>query len=255
MKIFALLAVLCIVGAQAVPDRSSRIINGHSAPHQPYNAYVLYLNNANAGFFGGGSLISDRHVVTSAQNIQGFVRWDVGLGSNIFTQLTTISSNQAIAHPNFAAATRANDIGIITLPASIVFTSTVSPIALPAANYPVTLPLENEQGNVVGFGFTTGASTTRADFAHRAFQRVTINTRCQQFFQITIPNHFCAEDSIDRSNVCNGDIGAGFVTNIRGIPTLTGVASLITHSCDSQSPTGFTRVMTYRAWIQQVTQV
>lgn len=86
-----------------------------------------------------------------------FVRWDVGLGSNIFTQLTTISSNQAIAHPNFVAASRANDIGIITLPASIVFTSTVSPIALPAANYPVTLPLENEQGNVVGFGFTTGA--------------------------------------------------------------------------------------------------
>ena len=85
-----------------------------------------------------------------------FVRWDVGLGSNVFTQLTILSSNQAIAHPNFAAANRANDIGIITLPASVIFTSTVSPIALPAANYQLTLPLDNEQGNIVGFGFTTG---------------------------------------------------------------------------------------------------
>ncbi|XP_055599188.1 brachyurin-like [Uranotaenia lowii] len=255
MKQFALFAVLSILSVQAVPDRSPRIFNGHGAPHQPYNAYVLYLNNVNAGFFGGGSLISDRHVITAAQNIVGFIRWDVGLGSNIFTQLMTVTTNQALAHPNFNAANRANDIGILTLPASIVFSTQVFPIALPALNAAVQLPLENEEGSIVGFGFTTGTSTTRHDFLVRSFQRVTTNARCQGVFQITIPNHFCGEDNIERSNVCNGDIGAGFVVNERGRHVLAGVASLITHNCDAQNPTGYTRIAAFRQWIQQNTQV
>ncbi|XP_065095016.1 collagenase-like [Ochlerotatus camptorhynchus] len=256
MKLIALFAVLCVLGAQAAPDRNPRIINGQSAPHQPYNAYVLYLNAQNAGFFGGGSIISDRHILTAAQNIQGFIRWDVGLGSNIFTQLNTITSNIAVSHPQFNSANRANDIGIITLPASLVFTSTVSPISLPALGQISNgYPFENEEGTVVGFGFVTAASTTRSDFLMRAFQRVIPNIRCQQHYQITLPNHFCAEDTIDISNICNGDLGAGFVTSVRGRPVITGIASLITQSCGNTTPTGYTRVETYRTWITSVTQI
>nr|XP_019560190.1 chymotrypsin-like [Aedes albopictus] len=258
MKQFTLLAaVLCILGAQAAPDRTPRIINGHTAPHQPYNAYVLYLNAQNAGFFGGGSIISDRHVLTAAQNIVGFVRWDIGIGTNVFVHLNMLTSTVATAHPQYAAATRLNDIGIITLPASLVFTSTVSPIALPALNaQPANQhPFENEQGAIVGFGFVNAASTGRSDFLMRSFQRVTSNVRCQQFFQITLPQHFCAEDAVEISNVCNGDLGAGFVTDVRGRPTVTGVASLISQSCGNTSPSGYTRVEFYRQWIQSVTQV
>ncbi|XP_055626872.1 collagenase-like [Toxorhynchites rutilus septentrionalis] len=252
MERFALFITLCVLTAQALPDRTSRIINGHSTTHQPFNAYVLYLNAQNAGFFGGGSLISDRHILTAAQNIYGYTRWDIGLGSNIFTQLATITSTQAIAHPNFNQQNRANDIGVITLPSSVVFTPYVSPISLPALNAPTQLPLENEEGLIVGFGFTSGSSTTRSDFLLRSFQRVTSNNRCQQFYQITVPNHFCGEDNIERSNVCNGDMGAAFVTSERGRLFAVGIASLITHSCDSQSPTGYTRIAPYRQWIQQV---
>lgn len=90
----------------------------------------------------------------------------------------------------------------------------------------------------------------------RSFQRVTPNARCQTVYQITVPNHFCAEDtSGDRSNVCNGDIGAGYVVQERGRALLAGVASLITHSCDTQNPSGYTRIATYRQWIQTVTQI
>ncbi|XP_058460004.1 brachyurin-like [Malaya genurostris] len=255
MKQFILFTVICVLGAEALVNRTPRLINGHSAPHQPYNAYVLYLNAQNSGFFGGGSIISDRHIVTAAQNILGFTRWDVGLGSNIFTQLSTITSTTATSHPNFNSANRANDIGIITLPNPLVFTSTIAPIALPPLNNALVLPLENEQGTIVGFGFTSAASTTRADFLIRSFQRVIADARCQQVYQITLPNHFCAEDTVETSNVCNGDIGAGFVTNVRGNAMLTGVASLITHSCDSQNPSGYIRIHTYRQWIQTVTQV
>lgn len=79
------------------------------------------------------------------------------MGSNVFAHLSIISSTRAIQHPSFNAANRVNDIGIIELPSSLVFTTSVAPVALPPLSAVVTnnLPYENEQGSIVGFGFTT----------------------------------------------------------------------------------------------------
>ncbi|XP_062565772.1 vitamin K-dependent protein C-like [Armigeres subalbatus] len=254
MKCFLLAtAILCVLGAQAAPDRTARIFGGEIAHHQPYNAYILYVNAANAGFFGGGTIISDRHIITSARNIEGFSRWDIGVGSNVFAHLSIISSTRAIQHPSFNAANRVNDIGIIELPSSLVFTTSVAPVALPPLSAVDTnnLPYENEQGSIVGFGFTTELSTGQASFLKRAFQRVVANTRCS----ITNPQAFCAEDADRATNICVGDIGAGFITEVRGQPTLTGIASNIVAMCSNTNPTEYTRVESHRSWINNHTQV
>ncbi|XP_062543399.1 chymotrypsin-like [Armigeres subalbatus] len=257
MKQFTLLVVtVLILGAQATPDRSSRIINGHASPLQPYNVYLLYLNANNAGFYGGGSIISTRHVLTAAQNIFGYIRWDIGMGSNIFSQLSAVTSTDATAHPSYNSANKANDIGIVTLPVALVFSSTIQPIGLPPLTSTASpLPLENEQGFVVGFGFTNAASTSQSATLVRSYPRVTANLRCQQFYAITLPLHFCAENNIELSNICNGDLGAGFITDVRGTPTVTGIASLISASCGNTTPSGYTRVESYRQWIYSITLV
>uniref|UniRef100_A0A182P608 Peptidase S1 domain-containing protein n=1 Tax=Anopheles epiroticus TaxID=199890 RepID=A0A182P608_9DIPT len=246
---------LCCVSAQdqTASNRNPRIINGQNAGNTPYNAYVLYLNSANSGFFGGGSLISDRHVLTAAQNIAGFVRWEVGLGSTVFGQLNRQTSTQAVAHPSFNMANRANDIGFIVLSQPVVFTALISPITLPIQGR--NLPYENEEGMVVGFGFNSVTGSINSDFLKVGYQRVISDSRCVGFYQITPPNHFCAEDTIQRSNVCNGDLGAGLIIPERRVDTLVGVASLITASCDSTTPTGYTRVSQYRQWIRDNTGV
>ncbi|XP_001649266.2 chymotrypsin [Aedes aegypti] len=256
MKRSTLLSViLCVLGAQAAPDRTSRIINGQIASYNPYNAYIVYTRTDGYGYFGGGTIISDRHILTAAINIFGFVKWDVGVGSNILSQLGTVTSYTATAHPLFNSANRANDIGVITLPVSLVITGNVAPIALPPLNVVVGFPFENEQGTVVGFGFTDVAATVRPSYLMRAYQRVTSNTRCQQYYQITLPNHFCAEDTVEGANVCNGDLGAGFITDVNGQQTVTGVASLITQACGYLYPAGYTRVEPYRAWINSITGI
>ncbi|XP_062560485.1 collagenase-like [Armigeres subalbatus] len=255
MKHFTLAAViLYVLGAQAAPDRTPRIIEGNIALHQPYNAYILYLNQNNAGFFSGGSIISNRHILTSARNIVGFVRWNVGLGSNVFVELSYIVSTEAIAHPLFDRDTWLNDIGIIVLPVSLVFTIHINPVALPQLSESM-LPYVNEEGSIVGFGFTDGSSTTHANVLHRAFQRVITDARCQARYPVTAPEHFCAEDTAGSSNVCNGDIGAGFITELRGVPILTGIATLITENCGNSYPTGYTRVASFRSWIYSVAQI
>ncbi|KFB43480.1 AGAP004740-PA-like protein [Anopheles sinensis] len=251
---FFIAALICSVATLEIPPNgNSRIVNGLNAANAPYNAHVLYLNSGNSGFFGGGSLISDRHVLTAAQNIAGFVRWEVGLGSTVYGQLMIQISTQAIAHPSFNMANRANDIGFIILPSPVVFTALVQPIQLPLSGR--TLPYENEEGMVVGFGFNTVNGQVRSDFLKVGYQRVIGDSRCVGIYQITLPNHFCAEDTLQRSNVCNGDLGAGLVVSERRVETLVGIASLITHSCDSINPTGYTRVSAYRQWIRDNTGV
>lgn len=47
------------------------IIGGVRSPSAPYIAFVQYFNAQGAGFFGGGALISVRHVLTAATNVVG----------------------------------------------------------------------------------------------------------------------------------------------------------------------------------------
>lgn len=73
-------------------------------------------------------------------------------------RLTILKSKTATSHPQFDPNTAANDIGIITLPESLVFTSNVYPVALPDLTTDRTnlFPFENEEGTIVGFGYTSG---------------------------------------------------------------------------------------------------
>ncbi|XP_062560565.1 chymotrypsin-like [Armigeres subalbatus] len=258
MKQFTLLVVLlCFINTQAAPDRTSRIINGRVVPHKPYNVFIMFLNDNNSGFFGGGTIISNLHILTAAANIVGFTSWTVRYGSNIFSQLNEIVSTTATPHPEFDSNNRLNDIGVITLPQSLTFHATVSPAALPSrfSSELNLLPLENEQGTIVGFGFTSEDVHTQSDVLWGSFQRVIDDANCQRFYTITLPRHFCATDNVDSSNVCNGEIGAGFITDVRGLPTVTGVASQLTVGCGYTSPTAYTRVEFYREWINTITSL
>ncbi|KXJ72334.1 hypothetical protein RP20_CCG018344 [Aedes albopictus] len=203
------------------------------------------MNQQSAGFFGGGTIISDR-IHTVAKNIAEFRRWDVAFGSNVFVHLNTITSYEATVHPQYNPVTSANDIGIIFLSVSLEFTSVVFTIALPDPYSQQTdlLPLRNEEGTILGFGFTSTASMDRSDFLMAAYQRVTTDNLCQNLYHVETPQHFCAvEDNALRfSHVCVRDVGAGFATYARGRLTLTGIVSLIRERCDNRNPTGYVRV-------------
>jgi hypothetical protein len=112
---------------KATPSSESRIINGERAANTPFHVHILYLNNAvpPAGFFGGGVLISNQHVLTVATNIVGFSQWRLSFGSTTHAAAETQTSTLAIAHPSFIVTGRMYDIGVITIPVRILFTRKV----------------------------------------------------------------------------------------------------------------------------------
>lgn len=72
MKIASIIALCFVLGVtQAQIEVSPYIINGERVPQAPYYVLIEYFNAQGLGFFGGGALISNRHILTAATNVQG----------------------------------------------------------------------------------------------------------------------------------------------------------------------------------------
>lgn len=164
-----------------------------------------------------------------------------------------INREQITTHTGYNAQTRANDIAIIRLVTSILPGAEIAPIALPPITTPaLTLPYENEEGFFAGFGVASQGGQP-SNFLNRGYQRVTGNTRCTQFFIIDtnagIGQGFCAEDTVERSSPCDGDLGNPFVVSYRRQEVLVGLVKM--HPpCGQMSPTAYTRITHFRTWIE-----
>lgn len=161
-----------------------------------------------------------------------------------------VNVNQITRHPNYVPASRANDVAIIRLPNPITPTAQIHPIALPPlVNPPLILPNENEEGLFMGFGFQSITSNAPSQFLYSGYQRTTTNARCSLFYIVNTQASFCAEDSLEGSNACNGDIGNPFVISYRRQDVLAGILS-IHPQCGQWAPVAYTRVTAFLPWIQ-----
>lgn len=208
---------------------------------------MSYQNAQGQGYFGGGSIISPTHVVTIAQNAHGFVSWTIGYGSNQVALLSYVLTQNALVHPNYNVDSRENDIALLLVGTAFVWSANVQPINLPPANQ--ILPLENEQGIILGFGWTSSAENVQSNQLRVAFVRVIPDATCQPLMAISFPNHFCAFDNVSPANICQGDLGGGLLTHYRGQLTLVGLSSILLEGCATTWPSGYTRINSFRGWI------
>lgn len=229
---------------------TGRIVGGSNSPATPYYAHIEYKNAEQQGFFGGGSLISQTHVLTAAHIIYEMATWTVSLGATSKAALVDHPVQTALHHENYNFETRENDIGYIILETPVELTLSIAVIALPRITD--FIPHENEQGTLVGFGWINPARELPT-ILQRSFQRVINDTECAKSFIVTEGLHFCARDE-ENSNVCYGDLGSGLVIEHRGVRTLVGIASITMVSCDATHPTAYTRVLSYRPWIDNILQ-
>lgn len=161
-----------------------------------------------------------------------------------------VNMNQVSIGTGYNPANRHNDIAILRLVNPIIPTADVHPIQLPPINVQnLILPLENEEGQVAGFGFQTLGGTGPNNFLYRGYQRTTTAARCLSWYLWSNDFGFCAEDDVEGSNGCQGDIGNPFVISYRRQDMLVGLLS-IHPSCGSRSPAAYTRITHFRAWIE-----
>lgn len=122
-------------------------------------ARVHYLTQLQQGGQGGGSVISHRHILTSAFVLgNNFVTLNVFIGGVTRATQRPAFVQARLPHPGYQANPRSNDVGLILVNQDITFDRFVQPIALP--NLGDFGPWDNEQGIALGFGGFPGQTNT-----------------------------------------------------------------------------------------------
>lgn len=106
---FALFGPLPYVSGGLIPQ--SRIVNGEDSDYVDYAVKVVAFNGLTTQ--GSGSIISSRHVLTTANLIYHNHNIQIFYGSHLNSSLKRADILDGVPHPDFDPVTLENDIGIL----------------------------------------------------------------------------------------------------------------------------------------------
>lgn len=101
-----------------------RIFYGYVAQARQFPHMCSLLNRKTTGSYTlcGGSLISEKHILTAAHCVSGVASTTVGCGSiDRNKPYLQVQSSSFVSHPQYNPSTLNNDIAIWTLPISVTY--------------------------------------------------------------------------------------------------------------------------------------
>ncbi|KAL5277010.1 hypothetical protein ACFFRR_002303 [Megaselia abdita] len=238
-----------------------RILGGQLAASGqfPYQAALIMSDGSNS-WFCGGSIISDRWILTAAHCPDGATIVRVILGSN---DINNIDSNaqqylvkdkqNMIIHEKYNRNNLNNDLALVKLPSTIQFNSKVKKISLPkrSSNPP---SYENVIATASGWGKTKDSDPSVTNELRFVSLKVIRNQECNRSYApgFVVSSTLCVSTR-GKKSICSGDSGGPLVVGgVQG--TLVGVSSFVSNSgCGSEVPAGFSRVTSYLQWIKDNT--
>uniref|UniRef100_A0A1I8PD30 Peptidase S1 domain-containing protein n=1 Tax=Stomoxys calcitrans TaxID=35570 RepID=A0A1I8PD30_STOCA len=195
-----------------------RITNGELAKAGEFPYQVgLSLVFGNQGAWCGGTLISDRWVLTAAHCTDGADGVTVYLGAIDIKnenekgqQRVYVSKDNIVVHAEWDFNTLSNDISMIKLPVAVEFNERIQPAALPKKNGQYA----NYEGELVwasGWGRDSDAAAGVTQFLRYIQVPVVKKSTCNNFFFGSITDKQICISGKDGKSTCNGDSGGPLV--------------------------------------------
>ncbi|XP_060072029.1 trypsin-3-like [Ylistrum balloti] len=244
-------------GTQTFLPSSTYIVGGSEAtPNSwPWMALLEY----NGYHVCGGTLISNRHVMTAAHCVEGTMgvasKWTVRLGvhdktsSNPHEQSALLSS--ITSHRRYSSANINNDIAIMELNSPVTINDYVTPAC-------VTDTDVQAGTNCVAAGW----GDTQGNGSSNILRQVTVPIISQEICSsaqyygryLNTKTMLCAGYEEGGRDACQGDSGGPLVCPTAGNTwTLTGITSWGFGCAEAFSPGVYTRVSNYFEWISNNT--
>ncbi|XP_063629962.1 vitamin K-dependent protein C-like [Cydia splendana] len=246
-------------------SRSGRLLGGETTTAHQF-PWLAAVNIASRSI--GGSLISDRHIVTAASPLYGksFNEVSVTLGAhdrcgNGSDPVLNTSVSDIIIHPGFSPTNRDNDIALLKLRHVVPFGRFISPICMPHYGGFLTLDLIDsrhgapESGQVAWTAAWTGTDNNESCTPRVATLPILPTRSCLKDTvnsNFVTPDKGCLGPLGARNIICEADVGAPIMQRHPGFSfRLAGVVS--SSSCDRITSPLYTRIIDHAGWVYQHT--
>jgi len=236
-----------------IPNRSNRIVGGVETEVNEYPWQVALVSPNGRSPFCGGTLISDRHVMTAAHCTVGQAANPSGmrvlLGEHKTDDANQIKVEVASINddPQYDTSNLRNDFSILTLKEPVTFTKAISPICLPSDT---SKDYAGQVATVSGWG-TLSSGGNQPTVLMEVDVTVTTNTFCKSVYGAGITDiNICAMDSGKDS--CQGDSGGPLIIQENGRYALIGVVSYGYGCASPNIPGVYARITTRKDWVTSI---
>ncbi|XP_053687782.1 transmembrane protease serine 9-like isoform X2 [Sabethes cyaneus] len=251
----------------ALPSRPSEAIRGEF----PWHAALYREESGNFSYSCGGSLVSERFVITAAHCVinpnNGYKltvkRVKVLLGGHELGAedecVQHMKVKKIYVHDQYQMGDYKHDIAVVEVLGRVIFTQRVVPVCVDLSESEDGY-FYKHYGKVPGWGYTEYDSVSNwLRMTELPFVNYTacLASNPEVFSHTIYEGMFCAGYA-NGTSVCNGDSGGGLVSFKRDHWLLQGVVSFTALRegedtlCDSKEFAGFTKVRFYRDWLNSI---
>ncbi|XP_037809761.1 collagenase-like [Lucilia sericata] len=253
----SLLGIICrqlYITTAVSNDQSSAIVGGSIANLGQFPHHVLLRRDPRDLLFCGGSIISDKWVLTAAHCVYNRTYLHMEFGTtNLHVKGVTMNSSKFYIHPKYQPDTLMNDVALIKLPSVLKFNESINYIQLvPTKN--VENEFEGKLGFVTGFGWSADQANKYTEYLLRGTVKVIGNKECaRKLTEYSIQASRMCTVPYKGTNMspCKGDTGGALVWESEYVQI--GIISTIKQNHCSEYPVIYARISSYIDYIRNIT--